>query len=128
MDRKPYPSDLSDDEWQLIEPHIPSADPGGRPRETDMREVLNAIYYVLRSGCQWNMLPHDLPPKGTVYHYKITSNEGTEEVAFALDRPEDGWNRLGTFHFPADTATVMLTNMTNGSRVVADAVKWVPKD
>lgn len=66
--------------------------------------------------------------KGTVYHYQVTSNEGTEEVAFALDRPEDGWNRLGTFHFPADTATVMLTNMTNGSRVVADAVKWVPKD
>jgi len=69
MERKPYPSDLSDDEWQLIEPHIPSADPGGRPGETDMREVLNAIYYVLRSGCQWNMLPHDFPPKGTVYHY-----------------------------------------------------------
>ena len=69
MDRKPYPSDLSDAEWQLIEPHIPPADPGGRPREADMREVLNGIYYVLKSGCQWDMLPHDLPPKGTVFHY-----------------------------------------------------------
>jgi ABC-type transport system involved in multi-copper enzyme maturation permease subunit len=66
--------------------------------------------------------------KGTVYHYKVASNEGTEEVEFALDRPEDGWNLLGTFHFPADTATVTLTNSTNGSRVVADAVKWVLRE
>ncbi|MDT8432788.1 MAG: ABC transporter permease subunit [Bacteroidales bacterium] len=66
--------------------------------------------------------------RGTVYHYTVASNEGTEEVEFALDRPEDGWNLLGTFHFPADTAEVTLTNNTNGSRVVADAVKWVPKE
>jgi hypothetical protein len=63
-----------------------------------------------------------------VYHYTIASNEGTEEVEFALDRPENGWNRLGTFHFPADTATVILNNTSNGRRVVADAVKWVPKN
>jgi ABC-type transport system involved in multi-copper enzyme maturation permease subunit len=66
--------------------------------------------------------------RGTVYHYTVASNEGTEEVEFALDRPEDGWNLLGTFHFPADTATVTLSNSTNGSRVVADAVKWVPRE
>lgn len=69
MKRKAYPSDLSDAEWQLIEPYIPEALPGGRPREVDMREVLNGIYYFLKAGCQWEMLPHDLPPKGTVYHY-----------------------------------------------------------
>jgi len=69
MIREPYLSDLTDDEWELIAPHIPSADPGGRPRETDMREVLNAIFYVIKSGCQWDMLPHDFPPKGTVFHY-----------------------------------------------------------
>lgn len=66
--------------------------------------------------------------RGTVYRYTVSSNEGTEAVEFTLERPEDGWNRLGTFHFPADTATVMLSNNTNGSRVIADAVKWVPKD
>lgn len=66
--------------------------------------------------------------EGTVYHYTITSNEGTEEMEFPLNSPEDGWNRLGTFHFPADTAAVILTNLTNGSRVVADAVKWVQKE
>jgi putative transposase len=69
MDRKPYPSDVSDEEWALLEPLIPPAKKGGRPRSVDMREVLNAIFYVLKSGCQWDMLPHDFPPKGSVYHY-----------------------------------------------------------
>lgn len=68
-ERKPYPSDLNDPEWELVDPLIPPAKSGGRPREVDMREVLNAIFYVLKSGCQWDMLPHDFPPKGTVYHY-----------------------------------------------------------
>ncbi len=63
--RKPYPSDLTDAQWALIEPHIPIFDVG-RPREVDMREVLNAILYLNRSGCQWDMLPHDLPARSTV--------------------------------------------------------------
>ena len=69
MERKPYPSDLNDEEWAILEPHIPRAKPGGRPRSTDMREVMNAIFYVLRSGCGWEMLPHDFPPYQTVYDY-----------------------------------------------------------
>ena len=64
--RKPYPSDLSDDQWAIIEPLIP-VHSTGRPREVEMREVLNAIFYLNRSGCQWDMLPHDLPAKSTVY-------------------------------------------------------------
>jgi putative transposase len=66
--RKPYPSDLTDDQWELIRPLIPVFKVG-RPREVDMREVINAILYLNRSGCQWDMLPHDLPPKSTVYEY-----------------------------------------------------------
>ena len=69
MNRKPYPNDLSDAEWELIQPMIPAAKRGGRPRTVDMREVFNAIIYVLKTGCQWDHLPHDFPPKGTVYHY-----------------------------------------------------------
>jgi putative transposase len=69
MKRKPYPSDLNDAEWAILEPHIPLGKSGGRPCEVDMREVINAIFYVLRSGCSWDMLPHDFPPKGTVYDY-----------------------------------------------------------
>ena len=69
MNRKPYPSDLTDKEWAILAPLIPGPKSGGRPRTTDMREVLNAIFYVLKTGCQWDHLPHDFPPKGTVYHY-----------------------------------------------------------
>ena len=68
-ERKAYPNDLTDREWAVLEPHIPPAKHGGRPRSVKMREVINAIIYVLKTGCQWDHLPHDLPPKGTVYHY-----------------------------------------------------------
>ena len=64
-----YPSDLTDDQWTRIAPMLPPAKPGGRPREVNMREVLNAIWYVVRSGCAWRMLPHDLPRWRTVYGY-----------------------------------------------------------
>jgi len=64
-----YPSDLSDEEWALIAPLIPPAKRGGRPRTVDVREVLNAIFYVLSTGCQWRALPKDFPPRTTVYDY-----------------------------------------------------------
>ena len=64
-----YPSDLSDSEWALIEPAIPPAKRGGRRREVNVREVLNAIFYVLSTGCQWKALPKDLPPKSTAHSY-----------------------------------------------------------
>lgn len=64
-----YPSDLSEAEWALIEPMIPPAKRGGRRREVNVREVLNAIFYVLSTGCQWQALPKDLPPKSTAHHY-----------------------------------------------------------
>src|ERR1051326_4374775 len=64
-----YPSDLTDAEWVLVEPMIPPAKRGGRRREVNIREVLNAIFYVLSTGCQWQALPKDLPPKSTAHHY-----------------------------------------------------------
>lgn len=64
-----YPSDLSDAQYSLIENFIPLAKPGGRKRTTDVRLVLNAIFYLLRTGCQWRMLPKDFPPWITVYSY-----------------------------------------------------------
>jgi putative transposase len=69
MERRTYPTDLTDEQWQEIEPLIPPAKAGGRPRKTNMREVLNAINYALRTGCHWYLLPHDFPPQRTVYHY-----------------------------------------------------------
>ena len=64
-----YASDVTDDEFGLIEPLLPPARRGGRTRTRDLREVLNAILYLVRTGCQWRMLPKDFPPRGTVYGY-----------------------------------------------------------
>ena len=67
--RKRYPSDLTDEQWEVIRPLLPSAKPGGRPRSVDLREVVNTLLYQARSGCQWDMLPHDLLAKSTVWDY-----------------------------------------------------------
>lgn len=67
--RKPYPSDLTDEQWRILEPLIPPEKRGGRHREVDMREVVNAILYMIRTGCPWRHLPHDFPPWGTVWDY-----------------------------------------------------------
>jgi transposase len=64
-----YPSDLTDEEWVLVEPLIPPGKRGGGKRTVDMREVVNALMYVLSTGCQWRAIPKDLPPKSTVYGY-----------------------------------------------------------
>ena len=83
--RKKYPSDLTDEQWTIVAPLIPPAKQssrGGHPRTVDMREVLNTIFYLNRSGCQWDMLPHDLLPKSTVYDY------------FAQWRDDGTWAKL----------------------------------
>jgi putative transposase len=69
MSRECYPTDLTDAEWRALAPHLPAPKAGGRPRRHAVRDILNAIFYVLRSGCAWRLLPHDLPPWKTVYHY-----------------------------------------------------------
>jgi putative transposase len=84
--RKRYPSDLTDEQWAILEPLVPPSEEGGRPRSVSMREVLNTILYLNRSGCQWDMLPHDLLPKSTVYDYFATwRDDGTwQEMMDAL--------------------------------------------
>jgi len=68
MRTQSYPSDITDKQWALIEPQLPVC-PGGRPRKTDLRAVVNAVFYLLRTGCQWRYLPKDFPPKSTVWRY-----------------------------------------------------------
>lgn len=80
MSRKSYPTDLKDPEWEILDPLLPKAKAGGRPRSVDLREILNAIFYRERTGCAWDMLPHDFPPVKTVYHYfNQWSQDGTWE-------------------------------------------------
>jgi putative transposase len=66
---KAYPSDLTDEQWEVLQPLIPPAKRGGRPREVDLREVVNAIFYLEKTGCQWAFLPGEFPPKSTVHDY-----------------------------------------------------------
>lgn len=80
--RKPYRTDLTDEQWAVLEPLIPPVKPGGRPRTVDVREVINTILYLNRTGCQWDMLPHDLLPKSTAYEY------------FSQWRQEGEWQRM----------------------------------
>jgi putative transposase len=81
MKRKPYPSDLTDAQWALLEPLIPPPRPGGRRRETDVRAVLNALFYRNRNGVGWRALPHDFPPWKTVYNYfRAWQADGTWEA------------------------------------------------
>jgi putative transposase len=80
--RRPYPTDLTDCQWQILEPLMPLEKSGGRPRSVAMREVVNTILYLNRTGCQWDMLPHDLLPKSTVYDY------------FARWRDNGTWQKL----------------------------------
>jgi putative transposase len=80
--RRPYPSDLTDGEWQVLQPLIPGVRPGGRPRAHADRELIDAMLYVLRGGIAWRALPHEYPPWKTVYHY------------FRGWRLDGGWERM----------------------------------
>jgi len=90
-----YPSDLTDAEWALVEPAIPPARHGGRHREVNVREVVNGIFYVLWTGCQWKALPKDLPPKSTVHSYFMLWDwDGTLErlhyILYVATREHEG--------------------------------------
>jgi putative transposase len=82
--KQTYPTDLNDAEWQVIAPYLPPASPTGRPRQHEWRTILNAIFYIVRGGCAWRMLPVNFPPWKTVYHY------------FRLWRTAGTWQQLNT--------------------------------
>ena len=87
--RKPYQTDLTDEQWQKIEPHLPVPSGIGRPRLHLLRDILNAIFYILRAGCTWRLLPHDLPPWQTVYYYfRLWRKDGTWEAVNTALRTE----------------------------------------
>ena len=78
--RQSYLTDLSDEEWAILQPLVPQAKLGGRPRVHHTRELLDAIFYVVRGGCAWRLLPHDFPPWQTAYHYfRVWRLDGTWE-------------------------------------------------
>src|SRR5436190_14054805 len=108
--RKPYKTDLSDDQWALLEPRLPPAKPGGRPRKVALREVLNTLLYQARTGCQWDLLPHDLLPKSTVFDYfKAWTQDGTWQKLLDALRQQI---RVAEKRAPAPSAAIIDSQST----------------
>jgi len=111
--RTSYASDLSDEQWALIEPLIPPEKPGGRHRTVNLREVINAILYLVRTGCQWRLLPHEFPPRSTVnYYFRRFSRDGTwDRIMTVLRRRvrQKAGRRIGPRVAIIDSQTVKTT-------------------
>jgi transposase len=89
LKRKPYPSDLTDAPWALLEPLLPRPRRRGRPRKSDLREIMNALFYHTREGGSWRALPHDFPPWRTVYNYfQWWTPDGTWQKILDALRPQ----------------------------------------
>src|SRR3954451_10065305 len=127
MERRAYPSDLTDTQWRLIAPLIPEAKPGGRPRKYDMREVINGLLYIAREGCSWRALPHDLPHWKTCYNFfRRFEADGTWDDLLAALRVEVR-TRLGREPTPSGACIDSQSAKTahGGAEVGVDGGKMV---
>lgn len=113
--RRAYSTDLSNAEWQILEPLLPSERPGGRHRKYPMREIINAIQYILRGGCAWRLMPHNLPHWRTVYEY------------FRCWKKDDTWQRIHD-HLHAELRIKMNRNVQPSASIIdSQSVKTTEK-
>ncbi|NGM15117.1 IS5 family transposase [Verrucosispora sioxanthis] len=135
-DRKPYPSDVSDEQWELIGPFLQAwktkrvaVSVSGQPGDYDLREIVNAIFYQNRTGCQWAYLPHDLPPKSATYYYfALWRDDGTDQVIHDLLRCQ-AREKVGRQEDPSavvlDTQSIRAANHIPAATTGKDAAKKV---
>jgi len=119
---KAYPSDLTYDQYEYLSDLIPEAKPGGRPRSVDMRAVLNAIFYILCTGCQWRALPGDFPPWQTVYTYFRTWRNDQTWVSIH-DRLRE-WIRIEQERHPYPSEAVLDSQSVKSAAMVSEAVGY----
>jgi transposase len=136
-DRKPYPSDVTDEQWELIGPFLQAwkakrvaVSVSGQQGDYDLREIVNAIFYQNRTGCQWAYLPHDLPPKSATYYYfALWRDDGTDQVIHDLLRGQ-AREKAGRAEDPSavvlDTQSVRAANHVPAATTGKDAGKKVP--
>jgi transposase len=120
-----FPSDLTDAEWARLEPLIPAASPGGRPRKTDMRAAMDAILYLLRTGCPWRYLPRDVfPPRSTVYNiFRKFQRDGTWEAIWS-ELHMDLRERLGREASPS-AAVLDSQTVKSAEKGARKTTRWV---
>jgi transposase len=120
-----FPSDLRDAEWARLEPLIPGASPGGRPRKTDMRAAMNAILYLLRTGCPWRYLPRDgFPPRSTVYNiFRKFQRDGVWEAIWA-ELHMALRERMGRQASPS-AAILDSQSVKSAEKGAVQTIKWV---
>jgi transposase len=136
--RKPSPTDLTDQEWAFIAPYVPTAKPGGRPEKYPKRDILDGIFYLLRGGCAWRLLPHDFPPWQIVYQYLWRwKQDGTWQVMHDRLRG-DIRVAAGTQRQPSagiiDSQSIKTTEQGGSaammpgsrSRAASDTSSWIP--
>ena len=120
-----YPSDLRDAEWARLEPLIPKASPGGRPRKTDMRAAMNAIFYLLRTGCPWRYLPHDgFPPLDDLQHLPQVPARGNLGGDLGRAPYMALRERMGREASPS-AAVLDSQSMKSAERGAVKTTKWV---
>jgi len=117
-----YPTDMSDAQWELLQPLLPVVKPGGRPRSVDLRAVMNAIFYIVVAGCAWRMLPKDFPKWQTVYHYfRAWRLDGTWE---RLHAQLVQWERVAQGHEAAPSAASLDSQSVQTATLAALAVGY----
>jgi transposase len=118
--RKAYPTDISDEQWALLEPLIPTAKPGGRRRSVDMREIINALLYIVTAGCAWRLLPHDLPPWGIVYSYFRRWNQ--DQVWVEINEQLRQWVRVSELREASPSAAILDSQSVKIGGLIKDDI------